>query len=145
MTIDLTGIAVAATGGFFSILGIVVSAWLMSKMNDKKAAVTLAQAVSNSLGAIQTATTSQIQAMHPEMKIPGVPESLRPGVQYVLDHAGDEASRLGITPVAIAQKIDAKIGLANISTNLAVAGNNSPVVPAPLAPVATTHAQLQAS
>jgi hypothetical protein len=35
-------------------------------------------------------------------------------VQYVLDHAGAEATRLNLTPIAIADKINAQIGLAKI-------------------------------
>ena len=56
------------------------------------------------------------------------------GVQYVLDNAGDEAARLGITQEKIASKIDAQIGLANIVTNQATAASAAPS-PAPLDPV----------
>lgn len=135
MIVDLTGVAVAATGGVFSILGIVLSAWLASHVKDQAARVVVAKALDNSLGALQTAATSTLQAEHPTVNIPGVPPDLLPGVQYVLDHAGAEASRLGITPVGIASKIDAKIGLKNIATNLAVSGNATTAVRPPLAVV----------
>lgn len=134
MTIDLTGVAVAATGGFFSILGIVITVWLQSHMKDQAAAATMASAIKNSLGAIQQAATSEIQQIHPS--IPGVPAVLEPGVQYVMDHAGDEMTRLGVTPLAIAQKVEAQIGLANIATNIATTSSTKPeVVVPPLAPV----------
>jgi hypothetical protein len=134
MTVDLTGVAVAVTGGVFSIIGIVLSAWLASHIKDQTAAQTIAAAVNNSLGALQQAATSEIQAVHPAL--PGVPAALVPGVQYVLDHAGDEATRLGVTPVAIAQKVEAQIGLANIATNLATTASTAPIVVPPLEPVA---------
>jgi hypothetical protein len=133
MTIDLTGVAVAATGGFFTILGSVLLALINSHLKDKAAREVLTGAVKNSLGAIQQAATSEIQALKPAL--PGVPASLAPGVQYVLDNAGDEAARLGVTPDVIAQKIEAKIGLANIATNLATTANATPDVVPPLAPV----------
>ncbi len=135
-TIDLTGIAIATVSGTFSILAIVVPAWLASKMKDKAAAAVVSEAVKNSLGALQQATTSEITAFHPQ--IAGVPDALAPGVKYVLDQAGPEAARLGITPAAIAQKIEAKVGLANIATNLALTASPAPIVVAPLDPVPTT-------
>ena len=133
MTLDLTGIAVAVTGGVFSILATVLSVWITSHVSDKAAASRLASAVQNSLGAIQQAATSAISLGRPS--IPDVPMALAPGVQYVLDHAGDEAARFGLTNRAIAQKIEAKIGLENIATNIAVSGSATPTVVKPLDPV----------
>ena len=132
MTVDLTSVAVSVVGGIFSVLMIVVPAWLASKFNDKTAGATVAKAVSNSLGVLQQAAVSEIQATQPHVSIPGVPASLVPGVQYVLDHAGTEANRLGIDPVAIAQKIDAQIGLVKIQ---ALQVPNAPVLSTtPVAP-----------
>ena len=134
MTVDLTGVAVAATGGFFSVLGIVITAWITSHIKNQAAAVTINNAVKNSLGAIQQAATSEIRALRPQL--PGVPDSLAPGVQYVLDQAGPEMERLGITPEKVAAKVEAQIGLANVATNLAVSANATDAAPAPLAVVA---------
>lgn len=133
MTIDLTGIAVSIVGGIFSILGIVISTWLVSHMKDQAAADVVSTAIKNSLGAMQQAATSEIQQAHPQ--IAGVPASLAPGVQYVLDHAGDEATRLGLTPPVIASKVEAQIGLKNIDTNLAITANATTTTAAPLAPI----------
>lgn len=139
MTLDLTGVAVAATGGVFSIIATALSVWIASHVNDKAAAARLASAVQNSLGALQQAATSAITIARPS--IPDVPASLAPGVQYVLDHAGDEAARFGLTNRAIAQKIEAKIGLANIATNIAVSGSATPTVVTPLSPVPVASAR----
>ena len=56
-----------------------------------------------------------------------MPEYLAPGVQYVLDHAGSEAERFGLTPESIADKIVAQLGLKNMETNLAITAAATPV------------------
>ena len=122
-------------GGIFSIIGIVFAWWLQNHMKDQQAALTVANAVKNSLGAMQQAATAGIQAARPSIALPpGAPPQLATGLQYALDNAGDEAKRLGITPEVLAQKITAQVGLANIATNIAVAGNATSAVPAALDP-----------
>ena len=113
MSIDLTGIAVAVIAVAVVVLGIVVR----SLMLDARAAATLGNAVRNSLGAIQQARDAAMKDWHAvqAVTIPDVPESLVPGVQYVLDHAGKEAARFRIGPAAIADKIWAQMGLAAIA------------------------------
>jgi hypothetical protein len=134
--VDLTGIAVCVIGGIFSIVGTVFTVWLQGHMKDQAAAATVSAAVRNSLGAMQQAATVSIKAMDPRLPLPtSVPPDLAVGVQYVLDHAGDEAKRLGVTKELIASKVSAQIGLANIATNQATAASDAPS-PAPLDPVA---------
>lgn len=140
MTIDLTGISVALIGGVFSIIGTVFLAWLQQHIKDKAAADTLSNAVANSLGAIQQAATGTIDYLKPHITIPGVSAATAVGVDYVLANAGPEAERLGITPESIAGKIEAKIGLAQIQTNLAVAASAVPLIPAPLDAIPTIKA-----
>lgn len=136
MTIDLTGIIVAVIGGLFTVIGSVFLAWLQAHIKDKDAAATVNNAVKNSLGAIQQAATAAVTSYDPRIKLPpGAPPSIAVGVQYVLDHAGDEAKSIGITSDAIASKINAQIGLANIATNTAVAASPG-ATPKPLDPVA---------
>lgn len=139
MIIDLTSLAVAITGGVFSTMAVVIPIWLRERMNDKAAADTLGTAIKNSLGAIQQAATSEIVALRPQ--IPGVPAALVPGVQYVLDNAGPEAERLGVTPDKIAAKVEAQIGLSSIATNLALTASPAPIVVPPLDPVPSSVPQ----
>ena len=130
MTFDLTGIIVAVIGGVFSVATIVVGAWISSRMKDAQAASVLGAAVKNALGAMQQATQGAVTAQRPTVTLPllaSVPQ-LAVGVQYVLDHAGAEATRFGITPIAIADKINAQIGLANIASNIATAASVGPTV-----------------
>lgn len=112
--IDLTGIAVSIIAGVSSILGVIIPLMIQSHFKDKEAAAALTAAVKNSLGAIQQAADAGINAVSPHVTIPHVSQDLAVGVQYVLDHAGDEAARFGLTPVAIADKISAQIGLKKI-------------------------------
>lgn len=129
VTVDLTGLAVAVTGGLFSTILAVALAWVNGHVKDAAARSVLDNAVKNSVGAIQQAATSVIQRAAPA--IPGVPTSLAPGVQYVLDQVPDALTRLGVTPQALAAKVEAQIGLKNIETNIATTSSTQPeaVVP----------------
>lgn len=136
MTYDLTGIAVAIATGIFGVLGIVLPLLINARIKDSQAAATLGAAVKNSLGAMQVATEGVLTNLHPTVAlpvIPGAPPQLASGVQYVLDHAGPEAARFGITPAAIADKINAQIGLTNIAANIAVAATPLKPITAPVA------------
>lgn len=119
--IDLTQILLSIIALIGTILGIVIPVWLNRKMNDKQAAATLANAIVNGVGKMQQTAVDAVTVLNPQVNIPGITPKMAAGVQYVLDHAGDEAKRFGITPEAIADKLDAKIGLVNIATNQAVA------------------------
>ena len=140
MTVDLTGVATALIAGVFSVLAIVLPLLISSRMKDRDAAATLSAAVRNSLGAIQQASTMAVQQMAPSVQLKGVSPELAAGVQYVLSNAGPEAERLGITPQTIASKISAQIGLAQITTNQAVAASPLPLIPDPLGPVPVSSA-----
>lgn len=130
--VDLTPVLVAIVGGIFSIATVVVGTWvsvfLVSNMKDKQAALAVSNAVKNSLGKIQQAgqalAEGEITRLQPHLN---VPEYLAPGVQYVLDHAGEEAARFNLTPEAIADKIVAQLGLKNIETNLALTSSATPM------------------
>lgn len=136
VTVDLTGVAVAAISVVLPVLGTVALAWLSSHIKDQAARTVIQAAVKNSLGVLQQAATSEIQQMRPTVDIPGVPPKLAAGVQHVLDQAGPELARFpDITPERIAEKIEAQIGLENIKTNAAITANASSAVAAPLAPV----------
>lgn len=135
MTVDLTGVSVALIAGVFSILSIVIPILIQQHFRDKTAAADVSAAVRNALGAMQQAATGAVMVAKPHIDMPGIPESLQNGVQYVLDNAAVGVARAGLTPEIIAGKISAQIGLKEIATNLAVAGSPAAVVPDPLGPV----------
>lgn len=131
---DFTPVAVSAVGGVFSILGIVLTTLINTRMKDKQAAETYGTAVRNALGAMQQFSEGVVSSLGPSLEhvaIPGLSPAYAVGVQYVLDHAGEEAARFGATPEVIADKITAQIGLRAIETNQAIG-------PPPTAPLATS-------
>lgn len=134
-SLDLTAVMVAIVGGVFAVIKIVAESFAASRIKDATARDVVDKALDNALGAMQQAAQGEVATLKPTLAIPGVAASLTPGVQYVLDHAGDEVARLGITPASIADKINARIGVQNIATNLAVSASPAPVVPKPLDPV----------
>lgn len=137
MTIDLTQIILAAIAGAFAVVKLLIDAYATKTMKDGAAAATLDSAIGNALGAIQQEAQALAASKSRSItfdSMPGVPPELAVGVQYVLNHAGDEAARFGITPALIAGKIGARIGLKNIETNIAIAASPA-TSPAPLAPI----------
>jgi hypothetical protein len=130
MTIDLTGVAASCLAAVISIAGSLFLAWLQSHMKDQAAAATLGAAVQNALGAAQNAADDGL-ASHPlQVKLPaGTSPAVAAGVSYVLDQAGPEMTRLGVTPDAVAAKVAAQIGLAKVAA--APANNATPIVPKP--------------
>ncbi len=97
----------------------------------------LSSAVDSSLGKMQQATDLQLKqaaVLHPTLS-----PQLAVGVKYVTDHAPEALDHFGITPEAVAEKVEAAIGVKNIETNLAVSSNATPQVVAPLDPVPAAH------
>lgn len=135
LTLNLTAVVNTVIGIVLTAVLSIIGTWINERMKDKQAAAVLNEAVKNSVGAIQQAAQGAIVALNPQVPIPGVVAQLQPGVQYVLDHAGGEAERFGITPESIASKVSAQIGLTAIAHNLAVTASPAPEAPAPLAPV----------
>jgi hypothetical protein len=119
--LDLTNVALSLITGIFGILGIILPIIINVRIKDKQAAVTLTNAISNSLGAGEQALKGEVIAVGPKIALPaGVPASLLPNLQYVMDHAAPEAARWGLTTTAIASKISAQLGLAARATDAAV-------------------------
>jgi hypothetical protein len=124
-TVDLTGIAATVIAGIFGILGVVIPIIIQAKIKNKEMADLLTSAVNNGLGKIQQATAEQIksaQFLHPKL-----PANLAVGAQYVVDHAPEALAHFGITPVAVADKIEAAIGLKEIQNNIAVSASALPI------------------
>jgi hypothetical protein len=134
-TFDLTTVLVTVVGGIFSTLGIILTAIINKYVKDAQAREVLRNAVTNGLGILQQAAQGEVKKLDPELHLPGQLAQYAPAVQYVFDHAGDEAARFGLTPETIAEKIEAQIGLANVAHNLAVSASPAAETPRPLSPV----------
>lgn len=126
--IDFNGIIIAVVGGFFSLIAAIGTLWVQQHIKDKQAADTLGNAIRNSVGAIQQAAVIGVGQLNTKVALPtGTPDELKIGLQYALDHAGDEAKRLGITQDLIIDKVKAQIGLAHIDAATAAAA--APALP----------------
>jgi hypothetical protein len=131
--IDTTQLLLSLIGGFFLIVNTVAVALINRYVKDRQMGVVLENGLKNSLGMLQQVAENAVPAI--TQSLPGVPPSVAPGVQYVLDHVPEAVQHWGLTPQAIAEKIIARIGVKSIETNIAVAASDSPLLPAPVAPV----------
>lgn len=130
-SVDFTAIAVAGVGALVTVAGTLAVAFINARMKDSTSAAALSNAVNNSLGAVKQAVDAQILSHPLQVSLPGVSPAVAAGVAYVLEQAGPEAARFGVTPAAIVEKIEAKIGLAKLATPLPSA---APPVPAKVTP-----------
>jgi hypothetical protein len=142
--IDLTAILVAAIAGFFGVVKLLAAWWLERRVKDATMRELLEKALDNGLGVIQQAASGEAVRIDPQLR-GVVPDKLLPGVQYVIDHAGEALSHFRITPELVAEKLIARWGKKEIETNIAVTANAAtPAIVPPLAPSpeGTTAAQL---
>jgi hypothetical protein len=127
MTIDWNQLIQTVAIVFLPVIATVLTILLRSHMNDKTAADAISQALNNALGAMQQAvqkglTDGAIKKAGVEYVKAVVPEAL----------ARDPAAN---TDALIGEKLDARMGVANIATNLAIAASPQPENPHPLAAV----------
>lgn len=119
--IDYTPIVLQACAGLCTIAGIIVTAAVRKYVSDTTAATALNNAITNSLGAVQNAVDTQLKSHPLQSNLPSyVSPATAAGVQYVIDHAQDEADHFDISPAAIADKINARLGLIKLQSNAAV-------------------------
>lgn len=125
-----------------SLAGVVISAIAVAlinrKVQDTVLREVLSNAVKNGVGAIQQGATKMVVAAEPQLVTGLIPAKLVPGVQYVLDNAGEAVKRFGQTPEIIASKLVAQLGLGEIETNLAVSASPPPIAIPPMTPVNET-------
>lgn len=135
MTVDLTGIAVAAIGVVGSLLGIWLTYIIQLRVKQPQMAAQLQNAMMNALGAIQQATDAQVRKS--ALLHPTVPIGLAPGVEYVAVHAPEAIAYFGrISDDALASKLDAKIGLASIAAGTPSKSTITPDIPPTAIPAA---------
>lgn len=127
MTVDYTNDILAIVGAVFTGITALFTAWLQSHIKDQAAAATIGTAVKNSLGAAQNAIDAGLKYHPLQASLPeGTSAAVASGVQYILDQAGPELTRLGsITNDALAAKVSAQMGLAKVAPTVVVA---APVV-----------------
>lgn len=134
--LDLTNMLLSAIGAAFTVVG-AVATWLVNTyVKDAAARSIINDALQRGLGALQQSVQQAIPTAKIAAALPAALQQYAPAVQYVLDHAGDELARLGVTPAAVAAKIEAELGLLNIKHNLALtASSATPDAPHPMSVV----------
>lgn len=135
MEISLTQVLVSLIGTAGTIIAAVAVALINQRVKDAQLRDVITNAAKNAVGIVQQSATGMVERLDP--RIPAgslIPDRLVPGVQYMLDHAGEAVERFGITPDKLAEKITAQIGLKEIESNIAINASPAPVVVPPLAP-----------
>lgn len=112
--IDWTPVAVAVAGFAFSFAKIYGQRLIAAKMQKTEDAATLNRALDNALGAMQNAEEIGLRSHPLQSDDLHVTPAMAAGVQYAIDHATDEMTRLGVTPEAVAEKLAARQGLVKL-------------------------------
>jgi hypothetical protein len=102
-------------------------------VKNQQMANLLSNALQNGLGVVQQRTTAALRGT--DLTVHVGPPDIQSGVQYVIDNAAEAMRHFNIPTERIAQKLEAKLGLAEIATNLATTASPMPVIAGPLAPV----------
>lgn len=138
VAISFTEIIVSLIGTAGVVITAIAVALINRKVQDSVLREVLANAVKNGIGAIQQGATNMVRQADPQLVTGLIPPRLVPGVQYVLDNAGEAVARFGQTPELIASKLVAQLGLGEIETNLAVSASPPPIAIPPMTPVDET-------
>jgi hypothetical protein len=114
----------------------VITAFINRHVKNQQMATLLSNAVQNSLGIVQQQIArSGDGTLTFDVRDPRLRQAIQNGANYVTQHAGEAKDYFGIDNSAIEQKIEAKLGLAAMATNLAETASPSPIVAGPLSPV----------
>jgi len=125
-TIDWTPIIVAAINALFPVIAAVATYIINDKIKNQQLATQLSNAIQNGLGAIQQQATSVVVSNKVRTEVKN--KAVAIGVQYVLDNAQEAITHFKIPTDRIAQELEAKLGLAEIATNVATSGSSNPTV-----------------
>ena len=140
VSIDMSGLANAAISFFFAVVGPLMLLWLRSHMKDRQSADVLDSAIQNALGAAEEAARGAVTQIDPRVRAAGLSPDMQVRVQYVMDHAGDEAARFGITPSGVAAKIAARLGGLSLDASTTASANATMAnmaIPAAATPLAS--------
>ena len=113
----------------FPLVGAIATAVINARIKNKQLADMLHNAIENSLGFLKKRAIDAAQGAVIDTK-PGSAD-MDAAVQYVVNNAAEAVKHFEIPNDRIADKIVAKLGLAEIATNLATtsAGNTTTLTP----------------
>lgn len=108
--LNWTGILTYFITSVIGVIGTVATYEITSRVKDASARTALTTAVQSALGVLNKVAADGLTNHPLQTKLPaGTSAALASAVQSVLDNAGVEAARLGVTPVDIAELIEAKL------------------------------------
>jgi len=139
--IDLTQIIVALINLVFPAVAAVATYLINGHIKNQQLAAQLSNAVQNAVGVVQQNALDSLQGKT-VLKLGTGDPAFDKGIQYVLDNAREALTHFNIPNDRIAEKIEAKIGLAAVETNRAATQSSSTSVNGPLAPVPATVGRL---
>lgn len=129
--IDLTQIVISLINLAFPAVAAVATYLINANVKNQQMATLLSNAIQNGLGVVQQRAAATARQAGLTIDV-GSPE-IKAGVDYVLDNAREAIAHFKIPNERIAQKLSAKLGLAEIATNLAATASPMPVIVEPMA------------
>jgi hypothetical protein len=136
--IDFTAILVALINLALPAVAGVATYLINGHVKNREMATQLSNAVQNAIGTVQQYAGESLKA-NTNLRMTVKDPAIEKGVQYVVDNAAEAITRFNIPRERIAQKLEAKVGLAAIETNRAATASPAPGVSGPLAPVPAIH------
>jgi hypothetical protein len=131
--IDLAPLVQALADLLIPVIGAVATFLINAQVKNRQLAEMLSNAVQNSLGVVQQRTSAAIKGADLTVTVDNT--DIQAGVRYVLQNAEEAVRHFKIPTERIAQKIEAKLGLASIATNLATTASPTKVIAGPMAPI----------
>ena len=138
--IAITPIVVALINLAFPAVGAVATYLIHAHVKNQEMATQLTNAVNNAIGTVQQNAAESLQGKT-QLKLTQDDPAIQKGVQYVVNNAAEAIKHFKIPTDRIAQKLEAKVGLKAIETNLAATASPVPGVTSPLAPVPAVHSE----
>jgi hypothetical protein len=137
-SVDLTPIIVALINLVFPAVAAVATYLINAHVRNRELATQLSNAVDNAMGTVQQHAADSLQT-GANLRLTVEDPAIQKGVQYVINNAAEAIAHFKIPTDRIAQKLEAKVGLSAIQTNLAATASPMPVISGPLAPVPAIH------
>ena len=137
--VDFSPILVALVNNLFPIVAAVATYLINANVKNQQMATLLSNAVQNAVGTVQQKALDSLKNAGDSLYISVDDPAIRAGTKYVLEHAKEAVAHFKIDEMKIAEKLQAKIGLASIQTNLAATASTVPGVTGPLAPAPAIH------
>ncbi|QPF87574.1 hypothetical protein IC762_15340 [Bradyrhizobium genosp. L] len=140
--VDFTSIIVALINLILPAVGGIATYLINRNVKNQQLAEQLSNAVKNAVGIVQQNIDEALKNNPAVVKLQRGDAAFQKGVDYVLQHAAEAISHFKIPEQRVAEKIEAKIGLAAVETNRAATESSADGFNGPLAPVQMMTTQI---